>query len=80
VPLGVILIFEMSSTTFSPGEVITDTWLHPLPNLDPFDSANPHFFKGKEGAPLRVNPERTTDMKGRVEGLILMVALQFPLR
>ncbi len=32
-PLGIILAFEMSSATFSPGEVITDTWLHPLPNL-----------------------------------------------
>ena len=69
-PLGIILVFEISSTTFIPGEMTTSAWLRPLPNFDPFDSANAPFFKGKEGAPLRVNPERTTDMKGRVEGLI----------
>jgi len=32
-PLGVILVFEISSTTFIPGEVTTSAWIRPLPNL-----------------------------------------------
>jgi hypothetical protein len=29
--LGIILAFEISSTTFIPGEVTTSAWLRPLP-------------------------------------------------
>ena len=54
-PLGIILVFEISSTTFIPGEVTTDAWLRPLPNLDLMVSLQ---------LSLRQNPSETLGSKG----------------